>query len=119
MPITVDWNDRAKTFIECRFQDPWTLEQFIEARKSWHRMIKSSDHRVAILLDMRETFEVPAGSLRYFAAIHRTPHPRQGPLYVLGLNQTYKTLAPYIFCGQDGSDNSVRLVDSVENLNIS
>ena len=119
MPITVDWNDRSKTFIECSFQDPWTLAQFIEARKSWHRMIKSSDHRVAILLDMRETFEAPAGALRHFAAIHRTPHPRQGALYVLGLNQTYQKLAPHIFCCQDGGDNTVRLVDSVENLIIS
>ncbi len=116
MPITVDWNDKSKTFIICHFSDPWSLEQFIEARKSWHRMIKSAEHRVPILLDMRETFEAPAGALRHFSAIHRTPHPRQGHLYVLGLNQPYQQLAPYIFCRQGGADCPVSLVDSIDSV---
>ena len=34
MPITVNWNDRSKVFIESHFQDPWSLEDFIEARKA-------------------------------------------------------------------------------------
>ena len=119
MPITVAWNDKSKSFIECRFQDPWSLEQFIEARKSWHRMIKSADHRVPILLDMRETFVVPAGALRHFAAIHRTAHPRQGNLYILGLNPSYEKLSPYIFRSEAGSETSVRLLDSAEDLVIS
>ena len=116
MPITVDWNDKSKTFITCQFSDPWSLEQFIEARKTWHRMIKSADHRVPILLDMRETFEAPAGALRHFSAIHRTPHPRQGHLYVLGLNEPYQRLAPYIFRCQGDADRVVRLVDSIDSV---
>lgn len=118
MPITVDWNDKSKTFITCHFSDPWSLEQFIEARKSWHRMIKSAEHRVPVVLDMRETFEAPAGALRHFSAIHRTPHPRQGHLYVLGLNQPYQQLAPYIFGCQDDADRSVRLVDSIDSVGL-
>ncbi|MYD09657.1 MAG: hypothetical protein F4X02_06405 [Chloroflexi bacterium] len=114
MPITVDWNDRARAFIKCEFSDPWSLDQFIEARKTWYRMIKSADHHVPIVLDMRETYEAPAGALRHFSAIHRTPHPRQGQLYVLGLNPPYRQLAPYIFRCQDGAEHSVRLVDSIE-----
>ena len=119
MPITVDWNDKSKILISCRFRDPWSLEQFIEARKSWHRMIKGADHCVPILLDMRETYEAPAGALRHFSAIHRTPHPRQGPLYVMGLTPPYQQLAPYIFCRQDGADHSVRMVDSIASISLS
>ena len=116
MPLTVDWNDKSKSLIICSFKDPWSLEQFIEARKSWHRMIKTADHRVSILLDMRETYQAPAGTLRHFSAIHRTPHPRQGHIYVLGLNQPYQLLAPHIFCRQDGAEPAVRLVDSIDSI---
>lgn len=118
MPITVDWNDKSKSFITCHFSDPWSLEEFIEARKSWHRMIKSADHRVPIVLDIRETFQMPAGALRHFSAIHRTPHPRQGILYVLGLNPSYQKLAPYIFCRQGRAERTVQLVDSIESINL-
>ena len=118
MPITVKWSDKSKSFIRCEFEDPWSLEQFIEARKSWHRMIKSTEHRVPIVLDMRATFEAPAGALRHFSAIHRTPHPRQGHIYVLGLNQPYQQLASHIFCCQSDADRSVRLVDSIDGISL-
>ena len=116
MPITVKWNDRSKVYIESCFQDPWSLEDFIEARKTWHRMIKSVDYRVPILLDMRETQDTPEGTLRYFSAIHRTPHPRQGHVYIMGLNPTYERLAEHLFCGVVDPDKSVRLVDSVDSI---
>ena len=118
MPITVAWNDKSKTFIKCQFNDPWSTEQFIEARKAWHRMIKSTEHSVPILLDLRETHEAPTGTLRHFSAIHRTPHPRQGHLYVLGLNRPYQLLAPFVFCCQAESACSVRLIDSLDGMDL-
>jgi len=114
MPITVNWNDRSKAFIESRFQDPWSLEDFIEARKAWYRMIKSVDHRVPILLDLRDSHETPKGALRQFSAIHRSPHPHQGHIYILGLNPTYERLSSHLFAGVMDPDKSVRLVDSID-----
>ena len=114
MPITVNWNDGSKGYIESRFQDPWSLEDFIEARKAWYRMIKSVDHRVPILLDLSESSETPAGTLRQFSAIHRAPHPRQGHIYILGLNSNYERLASYLVDGVVDPDKSVRLVDSID-----
>lgn len=116
MPITADWVDESKTLIQCRFQDPWTIEQLIEARRSWHRMIKSVDSQVSIVLDMSESHRVPDGALRHLAAIHRTPHPRQGPLYVLGLNPEYEKLSPFVFCREDSDEKPVQLVDSIASI---
>ena len=116
MPITADWVDESKTLIQCRFQDPWTIEQLIEARRSWHRMIKSVDGQVPIVLDMSESHAVPDGALRHLAAIHRTPHPRQGPLYVLGLNPEYEKLSPFVFCCEDSDERPVQLVDSIASI---
>lgn len=119
MPITVDWTDKSKTRIVCLFQDPWSIEQLIEARKSWHRMIKSVDSLIPIVLDMSESHNVPCGALRHLTAIHRTPHPRQGHLYVMGLNAEYEKLAPFAFCSESGGEKKVRLIDSIDSLLIS
>ena len=116
MAINVHWNDKSKAYIECRLQDPWSLRDFIEARKTWYRMIKSVDHRVPIVLDLRETFELPKGALRQFSAIHRTPHERQGHLYVVGLNPAYERVAQHLFDGTVDPDKSVRMVDSAESI---
>lgn len=116
MPITVKWNDSSQAFIESRFQDPWTLEQFIEARKAWHRMIKSVDYLVPVLLDLRESHRAPKGALRHFSAIHRSPHPRQGHIYILGLNATYEKLSRHLFDGVVDPGKSVLLVDSTERI---
>ncbi|MCY4064684.1 MAG: hypothetical protein OXG53_20150 [Chloroflexi bacterium] len=116
MPISVKWNDRSKALIESQFQDPWTLEQFIDARKAWYRMIKSVDHSVPILLDLRESQTAPNGMLRQFSAIHRSPHPRQGHIYILGWNAIYQKLSQHLFDGVVDPGKSVILVDSIERI---
>ena len=108
MPITVEWNDKSQALIECRFSDPWSIAQFIQTRRSCHRMLKSADRPIPILLDLRQTHSVPAGALRHFGAMQRTAHPRQGQLIVLGLNADYRKLASFAFNGQ------TLVVDSLE-----
>lgn len=116
MPITVNWNASTRDYIESRFQDPWTIDEFLEARKAWHRMIKSVDHHVPIMLDLSESVEAPPGVLRHFCAIHRTPHPRQGHVYIAGLNPLYERLAPHLFDGVIDPNKSLRLVDSTRDI---
>lgn len=116
MPITVKWNDRSKVFIESHFQDPWSLSQFIEARKAWYRMIKSVDYSVPILLDLRESHTAPKGALRQFNAIHRSPHPRQGHIYILGMNAIYEKLSRHLFDGVVDPEKSVILVDCIDRV---
>ncbi len=116
MPITVEWHGKSQTLIATRFEDPWSLEDFIEARKAWHRMIKSVDHRVPIFLDLQASQRPPAGILRHFSAIHRTPHPRQGHLYIAGLNGAMERLRPHLFAGATDPSKEARLVDSIESI---
>ena len=114
MPITVNWNNTLKTYIANCFRDPWTLEDLLNARRAWYRMIKSVDHRVPILLDLSESMEIPKGSLRQLTAIHRTPHPRQGHIYIMGMNGNYQVLYPHFSIGVMDADKSFRLIDSPE-----
>ncbi len=116
MPVTANWNDSNKGYIESRFCDPWTIEEFIEARKSWHRMIKAVEHQAPILLDLSETRQAPPGVLRHFCAIHRTPHPRQGHIYVTGATPLYEKIVPHLAAGVADPNKSLRLVDSAQDL---
>ena len=119
MPITVSWNDKSKQYIDCRFEDPWSIEHLIEARKSWHRMIKSVKREIPILLDLNDTHQVPEGALHNLTAIHRTPHPRQGALYIVGLNPEYEKLAPFVFPTDGRADVDVCFVESRDELELS
>jgi len=116
MAITVKWNNKSKTLIETVFADPYTLEEFIEARKKWHRMIKGVERVVPILLDMRDSFDPPDGIMRQFIAIHRTPHPRQGHIYLIGMNPTYEKLSKHLFDGVVDQTKSVKLIESVDEV---
>ena len=115
MAITVKWNDKSKTVIETKFDDPWTIDEFLEARKKWH----SVDYTVPILLDMKNTYDPPEGVMRQFIAIHRTPHPRQGHIYVMGLNPIYERLSKHLFDGVVEASKSVQRVDSIDEIVIS
>jgi len=119
MTIKVQWNDKNKGFIETCFEDPWTLEEFIEARKRWHRLIKSVNYSVPILLDMQNTYDPPEGIMRQFIAIHRTPHPRQGHIYILGMNPTYQKLEKHLFAGVAEQSKTVIVIDSVDEITTS
>ncbi len=114
MAISVKWYDKDKTIIVTKLEDPWTLDDFIEARKKWHRMIKNVSYYVPIILDLSATFDPPAGVLRQFIAIHRTPHPRQGHVFVFGLNPSYEKLSQHLFDGAVDESKQVRLVDSLD-----
>lgn len=116
MGIQVKWNDKNKTVIETTFEDPWTLEEFMNARKKWHRMIKSVDYHVPIMFNMSKTYEPPTGFMRQFIAIHRTPHPRQGHIYILGMNPLYERVSHHLFQGVVDQSKSVKLIDSLDEV---
>ena len=119
MAIKVQWNDKSKGFIETQFEDTWTLDGFIEARKKWHRMIKGVDYTVPIFLDMSNTYNPPEGFMRQFIAIHRTPHPRQGHIYIMGLNPEFQKLEKHLFDGVADQGKTVKLIDSVDEITVS
>lgn len=114
MSISVRWYNKNKRHIYTQLEDPWSLEQWLEARKSWYRMIKSVSHRVAIILDLSGSYEAPTGILHHFIAIHRTAHPRQGSIIVVGFNPIYLKLGQHLFDGAVDPNQPVKRVSSLE-----
>jgi hypothetical protein len=114
MSISVKWHNQDKTELYTHFQDPWTLEEFIDIRKNWYRMIKSVDRLVPIIMDFSKTHNPPQGILRQFIAIHRTPHPRQGYLIVVGLNSVFQKLSKHLIDGTTSPEKKMYLVSSID-----
>ncbi|GEM_PF-1761403 len=119
MSIKVQWNNKDKGYIETKFDGSWTLDDFIEARKKWHRMIKGVDYVVPILLDLHNTADAPEGIMRQFIAIHRTPHPRQGHIYIMGMNETFQKLSKHLFDGVADKSKAVIVIESADEITIS
>lgn len=119
MSIIVKWNDKNKGFIDTQFEGSWDLEDFIEMRKKWHRMIKGVDYSVPILLDIQSTDDPPEGIMRQFIAIHRTPHPRQGHIYMMGTNPIFQKLSKHLYGGVADQSKSVKIIDSVDEIIVS
>lgn len=59
---------------------------------------------------------MPKGALRQLTAIHRTPHPRQGHIYVMGMSGDYTLLYPHFSDGIADADKSIRLIDSPDDI---
>ena len=115
MAITIRWQNDNR-YIHSRFSDPWTLDDFLRARQTWHNLIDSVDHRVPILLDLRGSSCAPSGILTHFAAIHRTSHPRQGHIYILGISGDMARLKDQLPLGAPDPDKAVLFINSITDI---
>ena len=77
-------------------------------------MIKNVTYSVPIILDLTDSYDPPKGVLRHFLAIHRTPHPRQGHIIVVGMNPVYEKLSIHLFDGAVESDKTVKFAESLD-----
>lgn len=116
MAIAVRWDGQGKAFIEFRISDPWTVEEFLSARMTCHKLIHSVDYLVPLLMDFRVLTSAPRGMLRQFIAIHRTPHPRQGHIHILGRHPLLERLGKHIVEGVVDPGKSVIFVDSEDDM---
>lgn len=116
MAIAVRWDSRGKACIEVRISDPWTIEEFLSARMTCYKLIHSVDYRVPLLMDFRESMSAPPGVLRHFIAMHRTPHPRQGRIHILGRNPALDRLGKHIVEGVVDPGKSMLFIDSEDEI---
>ena len=114
MSIVVNWQSKNKQVIVARFEDPWTIDELLEARQKWYRMIRNVLYCVPIILDLSQTYDPPPGVLRQFIAMNRMPHPRQSWMVVFGLNPTYIKLSKHLFDGVVSPEKEIKIVNSLE-----
>jgi hypothetical protein len=61
MPVEVRWYDQEKHILYYDFQHAWTWDEYFNALAEGRTMMRSVDHVVCILNDMRRATHVPSG----------------------------------------------------------
>ncbi len=75
MPISVNWEDEAKTIICYHFQSKWTWDEFFAARDQALSMIDTVSHKVGVIMNTPPNIALPADVLTHSLASLRHTHP--------------------------------------------
>lgn len=76
MPITTQWDNDEQTIIRMVFQGRWTWEDLQAARdESISLSIASSQQRICLIVDMRNTSIMPDGAIQQARTAFRNPLP--------------------------------------------
>jgi len=89
MPITVEWDDDAKTIIRWNYSGPWTISEFHRLRYQEQRLRAEVDHRIDCLIDVRAIHMLPksVSSLFKTLAFETTEyHPETSLTVIVGAN---------------------------------
>jgi hypothetical protein len=63
MGITVSWDDQQQTVVRMQFAGEWSLEDFRGANLQTVTLVRSVDHPVYVLSDLRASGDIPLGIL--------------------------------------------------------
>ena len=64
MPTRVYWDNEEKTIIVREMTDKWTWKDYGQAIQQVHEKLGEVSHTVDIIVDCRETSDLPSGALR-------------------------------------------------------
>lgn len=95
MGIRVEWDNDEKTVIRYVYEERWTWEDFHYARSQVREWLDTVDHRVDVIVDVRNSRLVPNGVLaqgRMFASNAPIAHRNEGHTIVVGANSLMRSM---------------------------
>lgn len=92
MPVTVDFDNDARTIVRYVFESRWTWDDFYVCWDWMNATLDASDHKIAMIVDMRGSSHIPVDALLHARALERQLHPNYaGALACVGMT-TLSTL---------------------------
>jgi hypothetical protein len=86
LAIKVAWeNDRKKVLVSI-YQGAWDLNDFYAATEEINTLMDTVDHKVNLILDMRESGSLPKGFIGALRATAKKRHPHFGRMIFVGGN---------------------------------
>ncbi len=115
MAIELRWDDEAKLIIRENYQGHWTWDDFFAMSTEVATMMKSVDHRVDILANMKDGIMPMSGASMSFSKKALAALPPNWGIMVIVTNPFIRALASIFkkFDSQLGS--KMFTVDTVEN----
>ena len=112
MPISFAWADEHHTTVQYTFDGAWTWDDWYAVYAAGMALETSVDHRVDIILDLRQSGRMPANILAHLKKIITMRPSGQGVYVVVTPAPTIKTLFN-IGCRFDSQFKQLyRLVDT-------
>ncbi len=92
MGITVSWDDEQQTLVRMRFVGAWSLDDFRLANLQTIMLVRSVDHPVYVLSDLRASGDIPLGILWQLRNIAGMRPPNWGGGIALTRNVIIKSV---------------------------
>lgn len=86
MSIKVLWDDTDKTIIRYMYEGRWTWDDFQNAYVEAKVMLDEVNHKVALIIDVRNSSLLPNGILSRAKNQSRTRHPNEDTVVIVGAN---------------------------------
>ncbi|MBC6937874.1 MAG: hypothetical protein DWB42_18890 [Chloroflexi bacterium] len=92
MPVTVEWDNAEKTIIRMAMVGHWTWDEAYAAFADGDQMLDGVNHRVGVIIDLRESKGVPPAALANARKMSEKQHPRAGMTVFVGANAFFLSL---------------------------
>lgn len=86
MPISVRWNEDEKRILIQEFVGKWSLDEYYESAQIVVDEVKSQNHTVHVIGDLRRSASIPPGILSARSFLERTTPDNRGLIVIIGAN---------------------------------
>lgn len=91
MSVIVEWDHEEAAVVRQTFTGKWTWNELYTSLQEVDRLIRSVDHPVFLLIDMRKSMVLPSGALAHVRTLDRW-HPNLQKIIAIGVNPLIRTM---------------------------
>ncbi|MBZ0301047.1 MAG: hypothetical protein K8J31_14965 [Anaerolineae bacterium] len=114
MPITVAWDDEARTTIAFTYEGHWGWEEFYESVEQSNTLMGSVSHPVDVIINLQNSFLMPQNMLSHLARMPKIAHPNTSSIVVVGANSLVHALSNLFIRLYGNNDRKFRIVRTLE-----
>jgi len=114
MPITVRWDNNAKTIIYYHFDSAWTWDEFNAVYKDVYAMLDTVQHKVHAIVDLRTSRLLPRDTLTEMRRLTYEQHENGGITIFITDNALARTFYSILSNVYRRAREIFRLVNSPE-----
>ncbi len=92
MGITIVWDNSDHTVMRMTFTSPWNWDDLETILTEVHAMLDTVNHRVDVIVDMKNSGAIPEGAFWRFHKLTQTKHRNRGRVILVGGNTFIRTM---------------------------
>lgn len=113
MGISVQWDNPEKTIVRWDYDPGWSWDDFFTAQKQIEALVDSVGHRVDMILDVRNSPDVPQDMPDHFHGMTPT-RLRRRVMIIVGANSAMEAMLGAYAKYQPGAGKGIVVADTLE-----